>query len=113
MFSSDDFMVVWNGYPREQRNVAVVSWPDYKQLGDGYLASTGNCDRHFHEAPDDEKILMLLALFVDLTIGDGIDPKAIESEFMKINIWRDMRINLPSGSYKAYLEDGTWSPHNA
>ena len=116
-FSGDDFMVAWTSAATSTGNpsqdaVAVGPWPDRTRWSDEYVSTTGCCDAYFKGLTSERKTQCLVNLFVDLVLGHGLDPKAVHREFMKIDLWREMNIELPSGPYVAHLEDGNWSPHN-
>lgn len=104
-FNSDDFMVAWT-----DETVEVGPWPDRTGWSRG-KSTTGCCDAWFQEKTPAEKAQILVNVFLDLALGKGLSPTKIQQEFMKIDTWRDMKIDLPSGRYVAHY-DGNWSPHN-
>ncbi|MBL8658866.1 MAG: hypothetical protein JNM75_03830 [Rhodospirillales bacterium] len=117
-YDSNSFMVAWRRGDDTKateklppgRKIKVGPWPDQIGWTDG-LSVTGCCSSFFQEQPPERKAQLLVNLFVDLVLGYGLNPAEVQQEFMKIDIWRDMNIDLPSGRYMAH-QKGLWSPYN-
>lgn len=114
--AEDGFMVAWtpagiNFVNGPADAIAVGPWPDVTGWADRYMMTTGSCDAGFQNQGPEEKAQQLQSLFVDLVLGSGLNPLLVHREFRKLEIWRNMKIDMPSGTYVPYSTEGKWSPY--
>lgn len=64
----------------------VVGGPEKDD--DRYLSSWGACNSDFNEASDAEKLRMLLAESVNLTLNENIPPRVVHEALMAIPEYR-------------------------
>lgn len=69
--------------------VKVGRWDTAEDWSQQYMNTTGACGIHWHEMTPDERIAQLFVHFHELVIGDGMDPKAVHREFLKIEGFRE------------------------
>lgn len=81
--------IIWNIHQREAR----ADDPLVKVVRRGhddprYMASWGACNMEFNEASDEQRLSMLFAKFVALTIVYTTPPQAVHEAFMCIPEYR-------------------------
>lgn len=78
--------IIWDREDGVSPPVKVISIPGDDDLR--YTSSAGACNADWVAADDVGRLLRLLALFVDLTAGEGIDPKVVNDAFSVIPEYR-------------------------
>jgi hypothetical protein len=84
-----DAQVIWSYHGKRAdappvRVVAIMSNSDDRD----YFASWGACNAEFSQADDAGRLLQLFVEFHQMTIQDGLDPKAIHDAFLVIPEYR-------------------------
>lgn len=114
--AEDGFMVAWtpagaNFVNGHAGTIGVGPWPDVTGWADQYMMTTGSCDAGFQCQDPEEKAQQLKDLFIYLVLECGLNPLLVHREFMKLEIWRTMKLDMPGGLHVAHAHDGSWSPH--
>ena len=114
MYDGNDWMIAWNGRLIEGSSaIEVGPWPDSTGWSNTYAKTTGCCNTFVHDLDDAEQARLLVNQAVDLMF-DGIPPEMVLTEFAKIRVWREMKVDLLAGySYKAFLPGKgyeSWNP---
>lgn len=81
-----DAQIIWDRDDGIAPPVKVVAIPGDDD--DRYTSSFGACNSDWQAADDVGRLLRLMSLFVDLTVGDGIPPKAVHDAFSVIPEYR-------------------------
>ena len=118
MTSYDDhnYMIAWDYVAlsgrKNEKAVEVGPWPDTMRWASRYDGTTGCCNMEFEGLTEEEEAQVLVNTAVNLMFY-GVPAKEILEEFSKIQVWREMDIQLPSGTYHAFLPSAghtTWNP---
>ena len=96
-----DWMVAWN--LDGDKSVKVGPWPDSDGWSQGYSMTAGCCYDHIGEMAEEEIARALVGTALQMLCA-GIPAKMLLSEFSKIRIWREMRMDVLEGQYKAFRE---------
>lgn len=101
----DAFMVAWTPASQKFSNslsggIAIGPWPDRVGWADRYLLSVGCCDAGFENLKPEQKAQELRNLFVRLVLEDGLNWQTVQEEFMKLEIWREMKTDGLCGSHR-------------
>jgi DNA-binding XRE family transcriptional regulator len=78
--------IIWDRADAIDPPVKVVAIPGDDD--DRYMSSYGACNKDWIVADDVGRLLRLMTLFVDLTVGDGLPPKAVHAAFSVIPEYR-------------------------
>ena len=115
-YDDNNYMIAWDYVTlsgrKNEKAVEVGPWPDRTGWSRKYQATTGCCDLGF-EGHDEAKEAQILVNAAASLIFYGVPANEILEEFSKIKVWRDMDIQLPAGTYHAFLPSKgymTWNP---
>ena len=115
-YHDNNYMIAWDlvdlSGRKNQKAVEVGPWPDRTGWSNKYEATTGCCDFGFEEHEEAEQAQILVNQAISL-IFYGVPAKEVLGEFSKIRVWREMDIQLPGGTYHAFLPSRgytTWNP---
>ena len=115
-YDDNNYMIAWDvvnlSGQKNEKAVEVGPCPDKTRWSNKYDATTGHCDLEFEDLDDAEQAQVLVNLAASLVFY-GVPASEILEEFSKIKVWRDMDIQLPAGTYHAFLPSKgytTWNP---
>ena len=110
----EDYIVAWSIEPRPKVRVGPREWSGWDRA---YQGTSGCVYSAFNTMSGEDQSQALVNLAAHLMF-QGIDPREIEREFSKIELWRTMSVLLPMGRVeRATLQDDStgvwaWNPHN-